>query len=247
MIATTAAIILQVRKFGDTSKIIQAYTEQFGKISLLAKGARSPKSKFGGALEQLGQATLTFYKKPNRDLHLLSKAEIAVARRALGESYERLTAGLAIAEAIESSQESEEHNPLLFQLVAVALDALAAAERNEYSVVVSFQIRLAELMGFSLTLDCEGAMREPRTEYRFSFAEGAVLSPRDYRVPTASWVFSPEEYTILHALSLRDISVAAEVRQSAEQKAKIHDFLARYFQFHIEKKMRYQTHTLLLG
>lgn len=247
MIVTTEAIILQSRKFSDSSKIVSAFTEQFGKVSLIAKGARSPKSKFGGALEQLSHSTLTFYKKPNRDLYILSKAETAVARRRLSESYERLTAGLAIAEAVDTSQEHEETNPALFRLIVEALDALSAAESNEFSIIVAFQLRLAELMGFALTMSDEGHVGEPRPEYHFSFSDGTILSANDHRVPSVGWVFAPSEFAVLNTLAECEMSDASGVEQTIIQKAKIHDFISRYFQFHIEKKMRYRTHTLLLG
>ncbi len=247
MIVTTEAIILQSRKFSDSSKIVSAFTEQFGKVSLLAKGARSPKSKFGGSLEQLGHCAVTFYKKPNRDLYILSKAETVVARRRLSESYERLTAGLAIAEAIETSQEHEETNPALFRLMVGALDALAAADANEFSVVVAFQLRLAELMGFALSMGGGPRVGEPRQEYHFSFTDGTILSANDYRIPSVGWVFAPAEFAVLNALAECEMNAASRVEQTIVQKAKIHDFISRYFQFHIEKKMRYRAHTLLLG
>ncbi len=156
MIANSEAIILQSRKFGDTSKIIGAFTKEFGKISLLAKGARSPKSKFGAALDQISQCSVTFYRKQNRDLYILSKAEITVPRRRLTESYERLTAALALAEAVDTSQDTGEQNVALFDLLIEALNTLNIAEDNEYSVVAAFQIRLARLMGFAMTTRIRG-------------------------------------------------------------------------------------------
>jgi recombinational DNA repair protein (RecF pathway) len=170
-----------------------------------------------------------------------------VARRRLADSYERLTAGLAIAEAVETSQESEETNPALFRLVVEALDALAAAEENEFSIVVAFQLRLAELMGFALSMGDETLVGEPRTEYHFSFTDGTILPANDYRVPSVGWVFAPAEFAVINALAECEMCDASGVGQTVVQKAKIHDFLSRYFQFHIEKKMRYRAHTLLLG
>lgn len=245
MIANSEAIILQSRKFGDTSKIVCAFTKEFGKISLLAKGARNPKSKFGGALDQISQCNVTFYRKPNRDLYVLSKAEITASRRRLSESYERLTAALALAESVETSQEAGERNTDIFDLLAEALDALNVAESNEYSIVAAFQIRLAQIMGFAMTTRIRGVC-EARPAYHFSFADGAILAANDYRVPSTGWVFSQEEYVALDALSNCSLAQAAAIEQTIAQKAKIHDFIAHYFRFHLEKTMRYRTHELLL-
>ncbi len=245
MIVSSEAIILQSRKFSDTSKILSAYTKDHGKVSLLAKGARNIKSKFGGSLEQLSHCTATFYLKPNKDLFLLSKSEFTIHRRRLTESYERLAAALAILEAVETSQDSGEANLILFNLLTSALDALNSTTHNEYSIVVSFQIQLANLMGFALTMN-RANISEPRSEYLFSFADGAILSENDYRVPASSWVFDASEYDALNTLSYCSFAEAAEVEQSIVQKEKIHNFLVQYFKFHLVKSMRHRTHTLLL-
>ena len=99
MIITTEAIILHSRKYSDTSKILVAFTRDEGKVSLIAKGARNPKSKFGGCLEPLSFSSLTIYKKANKELHTLGKAEIITPLRRLTADYDKLTTALSIAEA----------------------------------------------------------------------------------------------------------------------------------------------------
>ena len=42
--------LLHARSFGDTSIIADVFTESFGKLSIMAKGAKNPRSKFFGHL-----------------------------------------------------------------------------------------------------------------------------------------------------------------------------------------------------
>jgi len=42
--------LLHARSFGDTSLIADVFTESFGKLSIMAKGAKNPRSKFFGHL-----------------------------------------------------------------------------------------------------------------------------------------------------------------------------------------------------
>ena len=42
--------LLHARSFGDTSIIADVFSESSGKISIMAKGAKNPKSKFFGHL-----------------------------------------------------------------------------------------------------------------------------------------------------------------------------------------------------
>ncbi|TMQ69417.1 MAG: DNA repair protein RecO, partial [Candidatus Eisenbacteria bacterium] len=68
-------IVLKTHALGDTSRIVVVFTREQGLVRLVAKGARKPPSRFGFALEPLSRAHYIYYRKPDRDLHLLSQAE----------------------------------------------------------------------------------------------------------------------------------------------------------------------------
>ena len=72
----TEAVVLRTRKQGETSKILSLYTKNFGKISVIAKGARSIKSKYLGALETLNYISIIIYRKEQRSLQYLREADI---------------------------------------------------------------------------------------------------------------------------------------------------------------------------
>jgi DNA repair protein RecO (recombination protein O) len=62
--------------YGDSSSIALLFTEDLGKISVIVKGARSPKSKYGKIVDPLNYLSVVLYKKETRDLQLLSGADI---------------------------------------------------------------------------------------------------------------------------------------------------------------------------
>ncbi|MBK6759746.1 MAG: DNA repair protein RecO [Ignavibacteria bacterium] len=51
MIVSSEAIVLHSRRFGDSSRIVTLYSAELGKVTVVAKGARTMKSSFGAALE----------------------------------------------------------------------------------------------------------------------------------------------------------------------------------------------------
>src|ERR1051326_4435009 len=75
-IVTTDGIVLKPHAPGAPSRIVTAYTRDHGLRKFVAKGARKLPSRFGYALEPLSRSRFVFYLKPDRDLHLLSKAEV---------------------------------------------------------------------------------------------------------------------------------------------------------------------------
>ncbi|HYF04253.1 MAG TPA: DNA repair protein RecO [Patescibacteria group bacterium] len=248
MIVTTEAIVLHARKFGDTSRIVTLYTKEFGRTSVIAKGARHTKSKFGSALNPLSYISVTYYKQPNKDLHLLSKAETIRPLKRLGDSYDHLTLGLSIAEVMVATQELDEANHELFELLLQSLKALNAAEENPYSVYVSFQLHLAQSMGFAINLyeyteTDEKISLEDAADFVFSFANGAMFSPRVLGARIGFRLRS----TVVGALQFlydTPLERAGEIALSQSDKDQIQDFFAQYFSFHLERKFPQRVHNL---
>jgi len=56
----TTGMVLRRINYGEADRIITYITPDMGKISLIAKGTRKPKSKLAGSIELFGESQLTF-------------------------------------------------------------------------------------------------------------------------------------------------------------------------------------------
>jgi len=56
----TTGIVLRRINYSESDRIITYITPDMGKISLIAKGARKPKSKLAGGIELFGESQMTF-------------------------------------------------------------------------------------------------------------------------------------------------------------------------------------------
>ena len=174
---TTDAIILQVFKYGDTSKILRLLTRTTGVQSVIAKGAANPKSKYGGVLEPFTEGVASFYAKENRDLHTLGSFELVRSRQALGADLIRFGGASLIAELVMRAgiEEPDEH---LYDVVADTLDRIARADRQAAeSVVLGETWALIAQLGFAPALDacisCGRAIGPP-DEASFDHLAGGV-------------------------------------------------------------------------
>jgi DNA repair protein RecO len=155
MIVTSEAIVLRSRKHGETSKIVTLYTREFGKLNVIAKGAREIKSKFGGALEMFVRTSAVFYKKEKQDgLYLLSKAEPIESNAGILKSLDRMEPATAIAELLLRAMHDEEGNPEIFELIAATLHAIAITpdDRSAAPLQFRFYFEFARIMGFEMDL-----------------------------------------------------------------------------------------------
>ena len=174
---TSDAIILQVFKYGDTSKILRLLTRRSGVQSVIAKGAANPKSKYGGVLEPFTEGVASYYARDNRDLHTLGSFELVRSRQALGSDLIRFGGASLIAELIMRSG-VEEPDPHLYEVVSAALGRIAAADRAAVeSVVLGETWALIAQLGFAPSLDscitCDRPIGETE-EVSFDYVAGGI-------------------------------------------------------------------------
>ena len=86
------AIVLRTIEFSETSVVATLFTEKFGKISALAKGARRPKGPFESALDLLAVVRIVFLHKSSGALDLLTEAKLERRFRAAARDLSRLYA-----------------------------------------------------------------------------------------------------------------------------------------------------------
>ena len=164
MIVETEAVVLHAMKYGDTSKIVTLYSKKFGKIKVIAKGARSQKNKFGSSLEPMTISSVVLYKKEQRDLHFLSKSEIAVPITKLQDDAERMATGLALVELVNMVMHDEEGNKAVYDLLRQSLETIEKAERNHLNVLMAFMLNMFHFFGFGISLNsctvCKKSLEE---------------------------------------------------------------------------------------
>ncbi|MDA3860280.1 MAG: DNA repair protein RecO, partial [Melioribacteraceae bacterium] len=74
-IVKSKAFVLNKLDFGDSSKIVNFYSEEFGRVAGIIKGARSQKSKIGKIVDVLNLVEIVYYKKESRDLQIVTQAD----------------------------------------------------------------------------------------------------------------------------------------------------------------------------
>ena len=170
-------IVLKTHALGDTSRIVVVYTREHGLVRLVAKGARKTPSRFGVALEPLSRSRFHFYFRNDRELHLLSQADVLSATGVGMTDLARLAHAQAALELIDRLVWGEEQHAELYDRLAETLDALATAPAEALpAVIIAFELQLAALLGYRPRLDaCAGCGAPLSPERLFSSTRGGLL------------------------------------------------------------------------
>ena len=137
-LSKTEAIILKSQKQGETTKILTCYTKAFGKIKVIAKGARTSKSRFWGNLEPLNHVVIVFYRKENRDLQFLSQVDILKSFLHIRSELGRTSLAMLACEWINLSEVGEEANVKMFNLLYETLNGLNKATKGLKNILRCF-------------------------------------------------------------------------------------------------------------
>jgi DNA repair protein RecO (recombination protein O) len=180
-LVSTRALVLQSFAYSDTSKILRLLTPELGVRSVIARGARRPRSRFGGLLEPFTEGEAQFLLRDRRDLHTLTDFDLLRSRQSLGRRLTAFAAGSLVAE-LTLRFGTEEPNPELVHAVSDSLDELSSATEDHLahrSLAAVWEI--VTLLGYEPHLEaclrC-GRMPEPDEPTRFDVDAGGIVCTR---------------------------------------------------------------------
>jgi DNA repair protein RecO (recombination protein O) len=173
------ALVLRRIPYGDTSLVLHVFTREAGRLGLMAKGARRPKSSLDAVLQTGQWAELQLLVREGRELQLLKDADLVEDFHGLRRDYARLMTGLAVCEALERTQLSEQADPALFDCAAATLRLAAGDSRHPQNLVYWFLLFLLTHSGYGLDLGSCSVCGRPWEEFRHQ--AGGGLDPREGR------------------------------------------------------------------
>ncbi len=152
------AIVLRMTPWSETSLIGSIYTREFGKISVVAKGARRPKSPFEAALDLLSVCRVVFIDKSAESLCVLTEAKLAKRFRTHDGQLLRLYCAYYLVELLEKLTDQHLPQPELFDLAADTIRQLELPDVEIRSAVLRFELQILRLTGhmpsFRLCASC---------------------------------------------------------------------------------------------
>lgn len=232
MIIRTDAVVLRAMDYGETSRIATLFTREKGKLAVLAKGARLPKSRFGATLQPMAYTQVVFYYKPTRSLQTLTESAHVRPLTGISRELVKLAVGQRIVELVAALTPSEEPLPPVFNLLVEVLDQLNAAEDRAENVLPYFQLRLAIILGFAPHIDRTEVEALPEDGGLLDLDTGAILLPE-----AASSAAQQASRTALRAYAIfarADLDTVMRMHLEPPVRAEVNRLIDHYLRYHVE-------------
>jgi DNA repair protein RecO (recombination protein O) len=148
----TSALVLRTRPYGESDRIVTLITEQHGKVTGIAKGAKNSRRRFAGTLEPFVQIRAVFRQRTTSDLVFLLRCELIGTLRAFTRDLDRFAAGSYVLELTDRMVFGRESGREVYGL---ALDALMLLDAGAPAdpVLRAFELHLLAASGYAPALD----------------------------------------------------------------------------------------------
>lgn len=180
---TQVAYVLHKRPFRDSSQILEVFTRDYGRLSLMSRGSRGVKSKTGGILQIFRPLLVNWQGRG--EMPYLNNVEIADIK-APSLSGKALMSAMYINELLVYLLHKNDVHADIFDRYHECLYALQQ-DANIEIVLRLFEKYLLQQLGFGLNLvnDADsGKPVESSCYYAYFFEHGPVLCDENRRTQT---------------------------------------------------------------
>lgn len=172
--------VLHAYPYKETSLIVEAFTRRFGRVGLLARGARRPRSMMRGVLLAFHPLRMTW--SASAELGTLMSAEWGGGQACL--SGIGLMCGFYVNELLLRLMPRDDPHEALFDAYGTALARLAASEPRaaaHSAILRGFERRMLAELGYAPVLDrdaANGSQIEAAKHYAYEAERGPVETRR---------------------------------------------------------------------
>ena len=173
----TKGIIIKRRNFGEADRILTIYTENIGKVSVMAKGVRKTLSKLSGHIEIFYLSNLMLAEGKN--FYTLTGAELIEDFNNLRNNLKHAENAFLVAEAVDKLIEEENPSEDIFHLIIEAIKNIDCYKNDNNLTINYFLLRLLVYIGhkpeLSNCVKCGNKLMEGNNF--FSSYLGGVVCP----------------------------------------------------------------------
>lgn len=150
MVIDVEGIIINTKSYGDTSKIVNIFTKEYGIIGVIAKGCKSLKSNLRSVTDKLIYANFTIYYKKDK-LSILSEASVINNFSNIKKDIEKISYASYILD-LTNQVYKESLNSDLFDLL---ISSLYKINENFDQLIITniIELKYLEYLGVMPNLD----------------------------------------------------------------------------------------------
>jgi len=233
----TEAVVLRHGDFGEADRLLTVYTPYMGKVRLLAKGIRKPKSRKAGHLETFTRTQLLVAR--GRNLDIITQAETIEPYVALRRDLWRMSHAYYMAELVDGFSKEQSDNRPLYALLCDVLGWICCSADLPLTMRF-FELRLLDLAGYRPRLfhcpRCDTRL-EPVTNF-FSADQGGALCPRCGEGERTATAIPVGALKVMRYFQTHQYKECAGLQLTSKTRSDVERVLQRYLVYLLERRLK---------
>ena len=235
-VLVTRGVVLRETETRETDKILTLLSEDQGKISVIARGARRKNCKFAAAAQSLAWSEWTLYQR--KDWYYVNEGTTLELFEGLRRDLKALALGFYMAELTEFVTVPGEPAPELLRHLLNGLYALAVLKKPPELVKPAFEMKLLCLAGYEPLADaCEVCGKTDPEEPMLNAALGTLRCKRCCQGGMAS-PLCPDSLAALRHIVYGDPKRLYSFRLSDEALRRLSKAAALFLRAQLERDFR---------
>jgi len=231
MLVRTEGIVLRSMPYKETTRLVTLYTRELGKLTVIAKGGQSVKSRFGSTLQVMSHVQAVIFSRPTRSIQVLSDCSHITVYSKIANQLDRLAVGQRICELVLLITEEGQRSSEIFQLFVTVLGALNNSKVHPLTLKLYFQLRFTEFLGFAPAFTKESVEQIDSSGGYLLLGDGTMAV--DIQDESNSVYASRGVLRAFAILNRSEFSVILKLKLTDKQYKELDELIHQFMRYHM--------------
>jgi DNA repair protein RecO (recombination protein O) len=227
MLQKCEGIVIRAMDYGETNKIVTIYTREWGKVGVMARGAKKPNSRLA-AITQLFSYGYFLIQKGS-GLGSMQQGEMISSMRTIREDIILTAYASYILELTDKCTDEKKPNPYLFELLYQTLNYMN--EEYDLDILIHiFEMKMLNSLGLYPILDKCAVCGQTDGHFSFSIRENGFICHRCVENDPYHFKISAATLKLLRIFYYFDLSRLGNISVKIETKKELKQVIDAYFE-----------------
>lgn len=227
MLEKVEGIVIRTNDYGETHKIVTLFTRERGKIAVMARGAKKPKSRMAAISQPFVYAS--YLVQMGSSMGTLHQGEVLQSLRTIREDLIKTAYASYIAELTDKLIEQNEPDPFMYQQLLQTFIWMHE-DKDLDILLLMYELKMFKKGGFAPQLNhCVNCGRTEDT-FSFSIREGGLLCSRCRHLDQDAVMLQQNLVKLLRICLEVDVTRVANISVKQENKDRLKQLTDLYYE-----------------
>lgn len=227
MLQKCEGIVIRTTDYGETNKIVTLYTREWGKVGVMARGAKRPKSRLAAVTQHFSYGHFVVYRSTG--LGTLQQADLISSYRRIREDIFLTAYASYIVELLDRSTQDTTPNPYLFQHLQQTLQYMAEGYDPEIIMNI-FEVKMLAVLGITPELTKCVSCSTNEGIFAFSIRKAGIICSNCFSKDDYHLKVSQATIKLLKVFYYFDLSRLGSISVKEHTKQQLRKVIDTYYE-----------------